>query len=473
MHFRYNHISYKNGLFEFLLHLPYTVYCEFLYMSKLYTLVLPSNSPCDDIQGASSDQVPVMTPYPSRQPFLPQWPGQGIYPPTGATSVEENQQLQFMYQQFLHANMHGNSQTTQTLGNYPRMMNPGLMNFDYSVANSLPRNVPLQGLSSENQNNMPGSSRLSGSFGREGSTSASGGHGYTATTQASASRPQKVPNSTTPNQNTNQPFFFSQSAHGWPGWGGASTMSPFSFPLSAGQHAIADPRAVGDDVGRLPMPCNGEHDRTLVVNPGESKKTAQRRIQRERQRAYKIASQVWPMKIAATDEGELPVDVRAAVHTQIRASSRRFLDLSVIKFRDHPDSDIQILKDDLDRRFVFDPPLREGYVLFYVESSLRTARYIWHKHWLDTGRGAKHKWCPTRFFPTLVRYWRTKEADEEARVLKAEREAKRKERDLRMANGVTEDGNTKEEFDVSQNIISCTSPCHILFVITTQLHNTQ
>ena len=344
---------------------------------------------------------------------------------------------------------------TQSLGNYPRMMNPGLMNMDYSVTNSLPRNVPVQSLSSENNNNLPVRNRMSASFGRDGSTGASGGHGYTASTQASATRTGQAPYTQAPGRNSEPPVFLNAGAPAWQGWRGASTPSPFSIPMSTENQAMLDPRALGVEAGGHGMAPNENQDRNIVVNNGESKKTAQRRTQRERQRVYKIASQVWPMKIAATDQGEIPAEVRAAVHTQIRASSRRFLNLSVIKFRDHPDSDIKILKDDLDRRFEFDPPLRDGYVLFYVESSLRTARYIWHKHWLDTGRGEKHKWCPTRFFPTLVRYWRTKEANEEARVLRAERDTKRKERELRIANGESGVDNTEEEWDVSQYCYYC------------------
>lgn len=102
------------------------------------------------------------------------------------------------------------------------------------------------------------------------------------------------------------------------------------------------------------------------------------------------------MSIACTESGEIPKDVRPFVHTQFRATARRFLKLSVIHFRDHPDSDMKVIQEDLDRRFVFNPPLRTGYVMGYIENSLRTARYLWRKHWVKTGRGEKHKFCPLR-----------------------------------------------------------------------------
>ena len=83
----------------------------------------------------------------------------------------------------------------------------------------------------------------------------------------------------------------------------------------------------------------------------ESKKTAQRKVQRQRKAAFKEKSQQWPMTIECTPEGEIPKDVRVFVHAQFRATSRKFLRLSVIHFRDHPDSDIKVVMEDLERRF--------------------------------------------------------------------------------------------------------------------------
>ena len=72
------------------------------------------------------------------------------------------------------------------------------------------------------------------------------------------------------------------------------------------------------------------------------------------------------MKIETTSNGELRLNVKSLVYTQFRATARRFLNLPTIKFRDHPDYDIQTVEYDRDRRFVFDFPLRDGYVLFLL-----------------------------------------------------------------------------------------------------------
>ena len=87
---------------------------------------------------------------------------------------------------------------------------------------------------------------------------------------------------------------------------------------------------------------------------------------------------------------------------------------------------MKVIQEDLDRRFVFNSPLTTGYIMGYIENSLRTARYLWRKHWVKTGRGEKHKFCPLRYFPALVRYWKTTEAEEESKRMKEARNAAKK-----------------------------------------------
>ncbi|KAG0595875.1 hypothetical protein M758_UG205700 [Ceratodon purpureus] len=83
----------------------------------------------------------------------------------------------------------------------------------------------------------------------------------------------------------------------------------------------------------------------------------------------------------------------------VPSHSTKVPELSVVHFRDHPDSDMQILHDDLNRRFVFDPPLREGYILFYIKNSLRTTRYMWRKLWSQQDEEINIAFALVNFFP--------------------------------------------------------------------------
>lgn len=87
----------------------------------------------------------------------------------------------------------------------------------------------------------------------------------------------------------------------------------------------------------------------------------------------------------AAPDGEIDPSVRLFVHRQIRASAGRHLKLSVITFQDHHDDAMRNLKEELDARFIFD-----NYVLSFIETSMKNVKYVFHRHWLDTGRGEKH-----------------------------------------------------------------------------------
>ena len=142
-----------------------------------------------------------------------------------------------MYQHFQHRQLHGHGPMMQPLGNSPPMMNPGLMNMDYLVPNMLPRNVPLQAMSSENHNNIPRHSHMSSSFGREGISGGSDVNSYVALTEATTTRPQQAPNSTSHLHSFEQPYFSNPAATAWPGWRGASALSPFPYPMPT-NHSI-------------------------------------------------------------------------------------------------------------------------------------------------------------------------------------------------------------------------------------------
>ena len=68
---------------------------------------------------------------------------------------------------------------------------------------------------------------------------------------------------------------------------------------------------------------------------------------------------------------------------------------------------------------------------------------------VTTGRGDKHRFCPGQFFPALVKYWKTAEAEEESRRIKAERDAAKKQKDARIARGEAISSDDEDAWDVS------------------------
>ena len=157
-------------------------------------------------QGAPSGQPMPMSSYPPRAAYMHPWTGQPMYTPAGPTP-EESKQMQLMYQHYQQTQMQPNASMMQRLTNPPRMLNPAHLNLNYSVASPLQRNAPPHGLTNMNHHNLSSTSHMSGSIGREGSSRASGGNGYSAPTEASTTR-MHCPTSTSGVQSTEQFYFF-------------------------------------------------------------------------------------------------------------------------------------------------------------------------------------------------------------------------------------------------------------------------
>ena len=261
--------------------------------------------------------------------------------------------------------------------------------------------------------------------------------------------PRQGSDSSNPDMAANyQPYIpqlptFSAPGGPWPAWRGGSVLSPFDIAPSTLDMPLGTD---GPETHRSThIPNNND-----IAIAGESKRTAQRRVQRHRKKDFKVKSMQWPMKIACNQNGEPPKEVRLYVHAQFRATARKFLNFSVVHFRDHPDSDIKVVREDLDRRFLFDPPLREGYILGYIETSMRTSRYLWRKFWVTTGKGAKHRFCPARYFPALVTYWKTAAAEEESKRMKEARNAAKKKKAGRLAAREGDADESEDLWDVSE-----------------------
>ena len=245
--------------------------------------------------------------------------------------------------------------------------------------------------------------------------------------------------------------FTVQGGAPWPTWGDGSPMTSYS----TANVLRADVPPVQTTGPMVPAGSNmnlaNELDTMHIAPWEESKRTRQRRLQRLAANAYNLKSSKWPMKIDCTADGAPDPKYRIFVHRVFRMAAKRFLDLSLIKFRDQSDNDIQLVRQDIDMHFTFTPPLREGYVMWHLEDAMRSSRYQWRNHWKNTGRGERHPQCPPENFPSLAKYWVTSEAEEESRREKLHREEVRNAR--RILLGLDHCGNVEEVQNARQFLI--------------------
>jgi hypothetical protein len=391
--------------------------------------------------------MPVISTYSQRPPYVQAWGPQVLFQSGMSSSVDAGSQMQYMYHGFPHHQLSGQQPIMQPLPSRTGPVDLSDQTMEYRRTNNLQRTGSSVGAGPQPTQHLGGKILPPNSFSENDNRGESGGSTYMSHNEGSGSGHSNR-SGTTPLQAPHPPYFHTGTGV-WPSWRGLSVLSPFADPtLNMGGLGSTTPpgynnlhNSSGKTISNL-----GENE---VTTQDGSKKTIQRRVQRERKNAFKAKSENWPMTIQCTESGDIPKEVRTFVHSQFRANARRFLKLSVIHFRDHLDSDLKLIKDDLDRRFIFNPPLREDYILFYIENSIRTARYIWRKYWVKTGRGEKHKFCPIRYFPALVKYWRTTEAEEESKRMKEARAAAKKNKQLLLTNGVSSSGDSDDTWDVS------------------------
>jgi hypothetical protein len=72
----------------------------------------------------------------------------------------------------------------------------------------------------------------------------------------------------------------------------------------------------------------------------------------------------------------------------------RVLDLSVISFSEHPNICFNYINHDLAQQFIFNPPLRQNYVVKYLKESISNSRYRWRCYWKKHGK--EHPFCPKK-----------------------------------------------------------------------------
>ena len=209
----------------------------------------------------------------------------------------------------------------------------------------------------------------------------------------------------------------------WTPWGDGAYFSSMGSANQGVVGPLQDPMA--NPLAR-PEPLPATTPAPIEIVPWqESKKTRQRRLQRQAKKNYRDNTRQWPANIVCTEKGEIDKSTRIFVHKHITATAKRFLDLSKIHFRDHSNAELKVVEDDISRDFKFNPPLPEGFIIWYIEEVLRTSRCQWRKFWVEPGRGQKHRQCPAQFFPALEKYWRAPESEEESRRMTEARAAAR------------------------------------------------
>ncbi|KAG0617422.1 hypothetical protein M758_5G188800, partial [Ceratodon purpureus] len=249
-------------------------------------------------QGTSSGQMPVNSNYPQRPPYVHPWASQMMYSGAVPPVIDSNSQLQYLYQGCQHPSVQKNSVSMPHVRNSMSQFAPTGSMENYRRL-SLSHSRAIQQNSSQSHSlSSPISSQLPRSRGGDGNASkdtGSGskdyGSGHTARTEASDSR---MPNST---QSDLPPIpqvpYLPGSVVPWPGWRGASALSPFDFPpVDMTSPNLSQQQVVFEALPVIPHNADAvRREEDLGIRYEESKRTVQRRAQRARKASFQEKSQ--------------------------------------------------------------------------------------------------------------------------------------------------------------------------------------
>ena len=144
------------------------------------------------------------------------------------------------------------------------------------------------------------------------------------------------------------------------------------------------------------------------------RRNLQRRQRNEYRRNQRGPNGTAPKTLIPTDIDGNVSALKAVLHRAIRDVAGRVLDVTVTEFSQHSPMAFQLIEHDIHGLFVFDPPLREGYIRSYLQASLSWSRYQWRKFWINQKK--RHPSCPIKRYPTLVAQWSS-----DAGILESER----------------------------------------------------
>jgi hypothetical protein len=201
---------------------------------------------------------------------------------------------------------------------------------------------------------------------------------------------------------------------GWNSQRGASTVSTFIPESTDFTTDASRSRTTTAEVA----PTNISVIQQFQVAPNVSPvvdSSARKAFQRKHLSEY-MQLQKSPDRIKTHIPTDMNGDITAlklVFHRAVRDIAGRVLDLSVVNFQDHPSICLNYINHDLAKHFVFNPPLRQNYVVEYLKESVSNSRYRWRCYWKQ--HGTRHPTCPVKRYPALVTYWKTPEAEDESR----------------------------------------------------------
>lgn len=164
-----------------------------------------------------------------------------------------------------------------------------------------------------------------------------------------------------------------------------------------------------------------------AIDASKSKAAARRNLTRNINKKAN-ASFVRNVKDSLATGKPIPIDVseghndlKTRWHAAAKESAYKLLDLRKEGWKDHSLFDKTRVRNELNEKYHFEPPIEPKKVDKYLAGHLRTSRAVWKAHWLKYGDLQRHPNCPEEAWATLIKWWPTQACMERAQDMAARR----------------------------------------------------
>lgn len=112
--------------------------------------------------------------------------------------------------------------------------------------------------------------------------------------------------------------------------------------------------------------------------------------------------------------GENETHLKARWHSAAKEAAYKLLDMRKEGWKSYSIFDKTKVHREINRAFVFDPPLDLKRVDKYLAAHLRSSRAVWKAHWVSHGEENRHPNCPEEAWDKLTKWWPTEQCMEES-----------------------------------------------------------
>ena len=107
-------------------------------------------------------------------------------------------------------------------------------------------------------------------------------------------------------------------------------------------------------------------------------------------------------------------DLKSRWHAAAKEAAYKLLDLRKEGWKDYTLFEKSKVRDEINDKYHFDPPIDPRKVDKYLAGHLRTSRGVWKAHWQKHGDDNRHPNCPVEAWGVLIKRWPTGACMEEA-----------------------------------------------------------